>query len=143
MQYGLILKLYSRVSLLCGGVRQEYKCHYRSACKYDSWVCNEVAGDKELRLNNVEIERTPLAQVIKFQLNSHNSKALQKTEVSVVMHQDQQLDERRRRTKRIVGLYKKWETGRFGRSGHRPSVRKCRRQQEIQNHWSLCDTRKL
>jgi hypothetical protein len=52
-----------------------------AAGKYKLLVYNKVAGDKELRLNNVERERTPHAQEIKSQLDSHSPEDLQKTEL--------------------------------------------------------------
>jgi hypothetical protein len=41
----------------------------------------------ELRLNNVERERTPRAQEIKSQLDSHSPEHLQKTDLSEVVQQ--------------------------------------------------------
>jgi hypothetical protein len=59
-------------------------------------VCNVVAGDKELRLNNVERQRTPQAQEIKSQLGSHNPEDLQKTDMFKEMQQVNNINKRTR-----------------------------------------------
>jgi hypothetical protein len=65
-------------------------------------VTTEVAGDKELRLNNVERQPTPQAQEIKSQLDSHSLEHLQKTELSEVVQQISSINEEEKSRLHII-----------------------------------------